>query len=132
MWQKERLLNLGITRLPGECDYVAWLDCDIVFERRDWAFAALDELNRSSLCQLFGRIHQIQPGTEPEAISRDTSYAMHESVGYASAMDFPISVAASTREVPNPYRRGHAWCARRELITRYGLMIATSSEAGTT
>ena len=32
MWQKERLLNLIVQCLPEECDQVAWIDCDIIFE----------------------------------------------------------------------------------------------------
>ena len=121
MWQQERLLNLGVTRLPSNCEYVAWLDCDIVFERRDWASAAMDELHRTGLCQLFRTIHHLRPGTQPEAIGRNSAYASHESVGYASATGLKISVAPSTKQVPNPYRRGHAWCARRELIAAHGL-----------
>ena len=40
MWQKERLLNIGIGRLPASCREVAWLDCDIVLERFGWAAEA--------------------------------------------------------------------------------------------
>ena len=31
LWQKERLLNIGLERLPKDCDKIAWLDCDIIF-----------------------------------------------------------------------------------------------------
>src|SRR5262249_46941224 len=30
MWQKERLLNLALQALPGECKNVVALDCDII------------------------------------------------------------------------------------------------------
>jgi hypothetical protein len=46
LWQKERLLNVALRSLPGVCDKVAWLDCDILFENEDWverASRALDE-----------------------------------------------------------------------------------------
>jgi hypothetical protein len=36
LWQKERLLNLAASWLPKSCRYVAWLDCDIVFENKNW------------------------------------------------------------------------------------------------
>lgn len=32
LWQKERLLNLAHQYLPGSVEYVAWLDCDLIFE----------------------------------------------------------------------------------------------------
>jgi hypothetical protein len=37
MWQKERLINLALRHLPGDCTKVAWLDSDILFANPDWA-----------------------------------------------------------------------------------------------
>jgi hypothetical protein len=36
MWQKERLINRAIERLPDEMRTVAWVDHDIVFENPNW------------------------------------------------------------------------------------------------
>ena len=36
MWQKERLLNIGLKHLPKDCDKVAWIDCDIIFKNEYW------------------------------------------------------------------------------------------------
>ena len=33
LWQKERLLNIGMRCLPDDCDKVAWLDADVLFAR---------------------------------------------------------------------------------------------------
>ncbi len=30
IWQKERLINIGIGRLPAHVRYVAWIDCDLI------------------------------------------------------------------------------------------------------
>ena len=38
LWQKERLLNVALGRLPADCDQVAWLDCDVIFAAQDWAY----------------------------------------------------------------------------------------------
>src|SRR5262245_24288280 len=35
LWQKERLLNVALAAVPPACDKIAWLDCDVVFERSD-------------------------------------------------------------------------------------------------
>ena len=46
MWQKERLLNIALQWLPSTCEKIAWLDCDVIFARHDWAELAnraLDE-----------------------------------------------------------------------------------------
>jgi hypothetical protein len=36
LWQKERLLNIGVQELPDDCDKVAWLDADVLFARSEW------------------------------------------------------------------------------------------------
>jgi len=36
MWQKERLLNLGIQHLPESCDKVVCLDADVLFGNDQW------------------------------------------------------------------------------------------------
>src|SRR5579862_2773739 len=56
MWQKERLLNLALGRLPGESEIVAWLDCDVLFENRDWAVEAFRELQNHKIVQLFSSV----------------------------------------------------------------------------
>src|SRR3954452_243748 len=36
LWQKERLLNIGIAPLPADCEGVVWLDADVLFENDGW------------------------------------------------------------------------------------------------
>src|SRR5262245_30598532 len=66
MWQKERLLNLGLKALPPTCEAVAWLDADLVFGSDDWADRAFRELERSVLVQPF---HEIVDLTRDDANS---------------------------------------------------------------
>jgi len=47
MWQKERLLNVALERLPPHVTKVVWLDGDVVFREAGWsvrASKALDEV----------------------------------------------------------------------------------------
>jgi hypothetical protein len=54
MWQKERLINVGINSLPRHVEYVAWLDCDIVFANTEWPQQAINALRSGvDLVQLF-------------------------------------------------------------------------------
>jgi hypothetical protein len=55
MWQKERLLNLGVARLPQSCHHVAWLDCDILFDGDGRVSEALLRLEGACLVQLYDR-----------------------------------------------------------------------------
>src|SRR6266704_546709 len=31
LWHKEQMINIGISRLPSDWKYMAWVDCDVVF-----------------------------------------------------------------------------------------------------
>lgn len=64
MWQKERLLNLGIRQLLDRgYRKIVWLDADIVFEdSAHWPWHVAAELERSALCQVFGSVLVEQEG----------------------------------------------------------------------
>ncbi len=119
MWQKERLLNVAMQSLPRDCEFVAWLDCDVVFQRHDWASAVQRELDRSPLFQLYRTVHHISRDTLPEPAA--AAPLRHESIGYACASGIVTSVASVTDGVAGVFKRGHAWCARRDLLARHGL-----------
>ena len=53
LWHKERLLNLGIARLPPECTKVAWLDGDILFDNPAWAVETSRLLDDHAVVQPF-------------------------------------------------------------------------------
>ena len=129
MWQKERLLNIAISHLPNECDYVAWLDCDVVFSRSDWAYAAILELDRASMCQLYRSVYHM---ARDAAISRETALFCSDSLGYAIASgllspadSFSYGVAenggTNSSSTSLKFKRGHAWCAHRDLLATHGL-----------
>jgi len=53
LWQKERLLNIGLKHLPKDCDKVAWLDCDILFMNNNWIQESSSLLEKYKVIQLF-------------------------------------------------------------------------------
>ena len=68
MWQKERLLNIGIGRML-ERGYrkIVWLDADVVFEEpRHWPWFVAAELEDVPLCQVFRTVQiERKPGRKP-------------------------------------------------------------------
>lgn len=56
MFQKEALLNVGFRSLPDDVQYVAWLDADLIFDRDDWARAAVDALQGNAAVHLFSEV----------------------------------------------------------------------------
>ncbi len=59
MWQKERLLNIGIESLPDQYDKVAWLDADLLFLNPNWLAEAEEKLEEVPLVQLFENIQHL-------------------------------------------------------------------------
>ncbi|HAH45356.1 MAG TPA: hypothetical protein DCM07_10990 [Planctomycetaceae bacterium] len=61
MWQKERLINIGIQSLPADVDAVAWIDADLVFQNPDWYEQTKSLLGTHEFVQLFERIEYLDP-----------------------------------------------------------------------
>src|ERR1700734_2279886 len=59
MWQKERLLNVALGALPKKCKKVVWVDCDIIFERRDWPEQVCRLLDRFVIVQSFSHAYYV-------------------------------------------------------------------------
>ena len=130
MWQKERLLNLAVARLPADCDLVAWLDCDVVFARADWPREVAARLGGAAMVQLYDEVVYLAP--EPfEALARplalDGHPVRHVRSGLLGARRPPVSEArfgVSNDDVPYFVAKpsvGFAWAARRDFLCRHPL-----------
>lgn len=62
MWQKERLINYGVSKLPDDCKYYAWIDCDVLFHSDDWADQACKKLESADVVQLFKKVFFMPKG----------------------------------------------------------------------
>lgn len=137
LWQKERLLNLGIAALPAHVRFVAWLDCDIVFLRDGWSTQARAILEADGgLMQPFRVAHHASertaagdPGARCLSMGKQ-SFAWAWQQGVLVGED-PLSglltptddgrvptVAEIERTRPAP---GFAWAARRNDLERFPL-----------
>lgn len=131
MWQKERLLNALLPRLPSSCSIVVWVDCDLVFARDDWSLDLGEVLNEAMLVQPFRRALHLAPGSMPESprVLMEAE-ALASALADRSAVDDVLGrVADRCERVPTP---GFAWAAPRELIARHGLYDACVVGGGDT
>lgn len=127
MWQKERLLNIAIARLPASCTKVAWLDCDLLFEDSGWLQETSDALERFAVVQLFSSCVRLPRGhLEFQGYGQDEA-PVTESFAAAFARDRSLARHA-------PYgghgHTGFAWAARRELLDACGLYDACLTGSG--
>lgn len=118
LWQKERLLNLASSWLPPSCRYVAWLDCDILFDNPDWGHDLVAVLKQKQVAQVFETCRRLGPNGSADADPLAHSFA---------------SVMASNPESLECGRydkhghTGYGWAMRREIFDEVGLYEAAVS-----
>jgi hypothetical protein len=128
MWQKERLLNLALDALPADCDEVAWLDCDILFERPDWPERATRLLDDFAMVQLFDRVHYLGPEYQPGDPVGDAVERTRPSIASGVTAGSPPEACLShpsPGQRPGTYNNGMAWAARRDLLGRHRFFDAS-------
>lgn len=91
LWQKERLLNLVVERLPARFDKVAWIDADILFRDAEWYDTTQRLLDLYPVVQLAETV----------------------------VADGKRSATAAARGGEQPCKWGYAWAARREVFPLY-------------
>lgn len=131
LWQKERLVNIGVANLPDNAAYVAWLDCDIVFENSDWSREAASQLRHGfDLVQPFKSVvHQTRNDQTVFPASFDFMRPDCElGAGYA-VVNKKFTFNGGERATYSP---GHAWCSRKDRIASYPLYDRMISGSGDT
>lgn len=143
LWQKERLLNLGLEHLPADCTNVVWLDCDILFNNKHWVTDFETALSNASLVQLFSHVSHGKPasgggganleGHAEELMVRESLALRFQSGGKQSLLDTlpsaamqpldrrapadPLGLERSERSrLAGRPSAGHGWGMRRELL----------------
>jgi hypothetical protein len=125
MWQKERLLNLGLRALPSCCRNVVCVDCEIVFETDDWPEHVSRLLQHFLILQPYSHAHHLPQDWALGDFRPTAAEFSRESAAFAIASGVPPGPCV--RAVANgryTYATGFAWAARRELLEQHGLYDA--------
>ena len=121
MWQKERLLNVLLDRLPSQYLKVAWLDADVLFVDPEWAqktSLALD--HDAAVVQPYDVAIRLPPNSE----LYDGTGEMYP--GFAATYaDFPNCLLHGSYSLHG--HTGFAWAARREVLQGSGFYDACVS-----
>lgn len=114
IWQKERLLNLAIAQLPPDCEFVAWVDCDVLFGDKGWVGETMAKFEVADTIQLFAEVqHLPADAIDPHQVAPDR-FGCERAV-IANALHGTTPPFGAT---------GFAWAARRSLLQRFGLFDA--------
>lgn len=119
LWQKERLLNLAASWLPRSCKYVAWLDCDITFNNKNWANDLVRVLRKHKVAQVFETCMRLDQEGRP-GVSPDISES------FASVMNHSPETMHAGRYDAHGHT-GYGWAMRREIFDAVGLYEAAVS-----
>lgn len=113
LWQKERLLNLAASWLPRACRYVAWLDCDILFDNGNWISDLLRVLRRNKVAQVFESCLRLrqgnQIGTTPDCAESFAAVMQRQ----------PQLLDAGRYDVHG--HTGYGWAMHRDIFDTVGL-----------
>ena len=127
---KERLLNLALKSVPPAENHIAWVDCDVIFERRDWMHEAEKQLSEFNVVQLLS--HQVDLNPEDHHTNFEYRHTPSSGQGIVSMV---TETKAEVLPTPGPNRRsfawGLAWAARREILQGHGLYDAMVVGGGT-
>ncbi len=124
LWQKERLLNVGVGALPDDCDKVVWLDADVLFERNDWARRTADLLEEHVIVQPFSRsIRLLEGELRADGESMPVGSGEHE-ILHGMAYGVAAKGYGSLGRYLEHGHCGYAWAARREVVQAHGLYDA--------
>lgn len=99
LWQKERLFNLALEKIPLCYDKIAWIDADVILSN-EWEEETEQLLDDHDLVQLFQYVHMHNEWNDGDCLVE----------GLASIKTRGLQVNAAS---------GFAWAGRRDWICRF-------------
>jgi hypothetical protein len=110
LWQKERLLNIGLENLPASARFVAWVDCDLIFSNQKWQQQTVATLERFGVVELYENMIRLPAGRmRPLPEDKPSNSFM---AGMRAA-----AIGAVKPRLGHP---GFAWAARRDVLEACG------------
>jgi hypothetical protein len=120
VWNKENLINIGISRLPQDWKYVAWIDADVLFRKPAWASETVHALQQYDVVQPWSDCYDLGPN--------DDHLQAHRSFCRLVATGKPIVQGPNAKH--GPYQFGHpgyAWAATRQALEFVGGLVETAA-----
>lgn len=118
LWHKENLINIGISRLPPEARYIAWIDADIEFRNPNWASDTVHALQQYAVVQPWSEALDLGPDGSPMLIK-----GQHVHTSFCKVWRYQGEVQ------PEPYgyaHPGYAWASRRDVLDNVGGLLDIS------
>lgn len=126
-WLKENMINIAISRLPLDSKYIAWIDADISFARKDWVGETLHLLQHYDVIQMFSEAIDLGPKQEITRVFTGFNYC------YSNPYKVPTfdkKNYVTHKDGKGYWHPGFAWAARKEAINHLGGLVDWSILGG--
>ena len=112
LWYKENASNVGLSWLPHDWEYVAFVDADFLFTRPDWVVETVHQLQHYDAVQMFSNLTYLSSTFQPHNSMSGFAYlhckgaAVPQIYGHRGAV-------------------GGAWAFRRSALEKLGGLLET-------
>lgn len=131
IWQKEKLINIALNKLPKNITAVAWIDADIIFKNNDWHKEAIEALKEFKILQLFSDVTELpQDSSLNSQIDATANLKLpgivHQfKAGNPDAFSYELNAYGRTKALC-----GMAWAAQKDFIQKHLLYDACITGSG--
>lgn len=128
LWVKESMIKVGLSRLPEDAKYVAWIDGDVSFARLDWAQETIHQLQHYRIVQMFQSAADLGPEGEIMQVFNGFGFSKAEGLPelLTSAPAYSYGGSSQAQDargtVGKFWHPGFAWAARREVLDQIGFI----------
>lgn len=113
VWHKENLINIGVSRLPADWKYVAWIDADVRFARPDIVDETIQQLQHFSVVQMFAHATDLGPRHQP----------LRSFDGFVAQWLRRYGEQPADMDQYGVWHPGYAWACRRDAWDHLGGLI---------
>lgn len=125
IWLKENLINIGVSKLPIDWKYVAWIDGDIQFVNPHWAFDTIHKLQHHPIVQMFSHVMDLGPHFEP-LMNTTNETPVYVDCGFGYSYHEKLKCPDDFDTYGTFWHPGFAWAATREAWDTFGGLIDAS------
>lgn len=120
LWHKERLLNIGLDYLPGDCDKIAWVDADIIFCNDRWVDETAKLLESYVVVQPYSFVIRLPRGVDKVEIDRRLFGNMKGQKNHGIGYGIANFGKGKSDIFLKHWHTGSAWAARRSVFDKHG------------